>query len=234
MGTALNRGVHPVGAKAWGWQSPGGEEIWTRGMHGDEFRSIAVGLLSSLYNAVFRPTRDTDAAEDLVQDTYTYAFAHSDDLRSLAVAKAWLMRILYHRFISLRRREHPELKVLEGGLEERPASEAALSLERATIARLSRPAISAALDKLPDEMRGVLLMCVVEGMSYQEIAEIMDCPLGTVRSRIARARGQLMHLLAAEAVALGIGRGRNPWPGAASPSKRSAPTSTANSARSRN
>jgi RNA polymerase sigma-70 factor (ECF subfamily) len=120
------------------------------------------------------------------------------------------MRILYHRFISLRRRGGHELKVLEGGLDERPASEAALSLERATIARLSRAAISAALDKLPDEMRSALVMCVVDGMSYQEIAEIMECPVGTVRSRIARARGQLMHTLATEAAALGIGRGRKP------------------------
>ncbi|MGH8011363.1 MAG: RNA polymerase sigma factor, partial [Candidatus Binataceae bacterium] len=210
MGTALNRGVHQVGAKSCGRPRPGGEEIWTRGMHSDEFRSIAVGLLSSLYNAAFRLTRDADAAEDLVQDTYTSALAHPDDLRSLAAAKAWLMRILYHRFISLRRRERSELKVLEGGLEERPASEVALSLERATIARLSRPAIRAALDKLPDEMRGALLMCVVEGMSYQEIAKIMDCPVGTVRSRIARARGQMTHMLAAEAAVLGIGRGCNP------------------------
>jgi len=179
-------------------------------MHSDEFTAIAVGLLSSLYNAAFRLTRNRDQAEDLVQDTYAYAFAHGDELRSVAAAKSWLMRILYHRFISLHRRRGPELKVLEGGLDERPASEAALSLERATVARLSRPAISAALDRLPDEMRSALLMCVVDGMSYQEIAEIMGCPVGTVRSRIARARGQLMHALAAEAAALGIGRGRNP------------------------
>jgi RNA polymerase sigma-70 factor (ECF subfamily) len=58
-------------------------------------------------------------------------------------------------------------------------------------------------------MRSALVMCVVDGMSYQEIAEIMECPIGKVRSRIARARGQLMHALATEAAALGIGKGRN-------------------------
>jgi RNA polymerase sigma-70 factor (ECF subfamily) len=67
-------------------------------MHRDEFIAIAVGLLSSLYNAAFRLTRDEDEAEDLVQDTYSYAFAHADELRSIAAAKPWLMRILYHRF----------------------------------------------------------------------------------------------------------------------------------------
>jgi RNA polymerase sigma-70 factor (ECF subfamily) len=91
----------------------------TGGMHSDEFISMAVGLLSSLYDAAFRLTRDGDDAEDLVQDTYAYAFAHADELRSIGAAKPWLMRILYHRFISLRRRGGPELKVLEGGLDER-------------------------------------------------------------------------------------------------------------------
>lgn len=179
-------------------------------MRNDEFTAIAVGLVSLLYNAAFRLTRDGHDAEDLVQDTYTYAFAHANELRSPAAVKIWLLRILYHRFISLRRTLHarPELKVLEGGLEESAAAEAAIHFEHATIARLSRPAIIAALEKLPEEMRTALLMCIVEGLPYQEIAEIMDCPVGTVRSRIARARGYLMRALAAEAVALGIGRER--------------------------
>jgi RNA polymerase sigma-70 factor, ECF subfamily len=177
-------------------------------MHSDDFTAIAVGLLSSLYNAAIRLARDAHDAQDLVQDTYAYAFAHADELRSVAAARTWLMRILYHRFISLRRQVRPELTLLEGGLGEPSAFEAAMSLERATIARLSRPALSAAVNKLPEEMRTALWMCIVDGMSYQEIAEIMDCPVGTVRSRIARARAQLMHALAAEAAALGIGRER--------------------------
>ncbi len=177
-------------------------------MHNDEFTAIAVGLVSSLYNAAFRLTHDEHDAEDLVQDMYAYAFEHAHELRSPAAAKTWLLRILYHRFISLRRHARPDLKVLEGGLEEPAAVEAAMRLERATIARLSRPAIIAAVDKLPEEMRTAVVMCIVEGLSYQEIAEIMDCPVGTVRSRIARARQQLMRALASEAAALGIGKER--------------------------
>jgi RNA polymerase sigma-70 factor (ECF subfamily) len=178
-------------------------------MHHDGFTAIAVGLVSSLYNAAFRLTRDERDAEDLVQDTYAYAFEHANELRSAAAAKTWLLRILYHRFISLRRtsRARPELKVLEGGLEESSvAVEAALRLERATIGRLSRPAITKALERLPEQLRTAVVMCDVEGFSYQEIAEIMACPVGTVRSRIARAREHLMRALAAEAAALGIGR----------------------------
>src|SRR6266849_3534605 len=167
-------------------------------MHHDEFAAIAVGLMSSLYNAAFRLSRDEHDAEDLVQDTYAYAFEHANELRSPAAAKTWLLRILYHRFISLRRtsRARPELKVLEG------------RLERATLGRLSRPAITKAIERLPEELRTAVVMCDVEGFSYQEIAEIMDCPVGTVRSRIARAREHLIRALAAEAAALGIGRVR--------------------------
>ncbi|MGH7781570.1 MAG: sigma-70 family RNA polymerase sigma factor [Candidatus Binataceae bacterium] len=180
-------------------------------MRNDEFTAIAIGLVSSLYNAAFRLTRAEHDAEDLVQDTYAYAFEHANELRSPAAAKTWLLRILYHRFISLRRtsRARPELTVLEGGLEETaPAVEAAMRLERAAIARLSRPAIMTAVDKLSEEMRTAVVMCIVEGLSYQEIAEIMGCPVGTIRSRIARARGHLMRALTSEAAALGIGRER--------------------------
>jgi RNA polymerase sigma-70 factor, ECF subfamily len=175
-------------------------------MRSDQFKAIAIGLLSALYNAAVRLTRESHDAEDLVQDTYAYAFAHAAELRSSAAAKAWLMRILYHRFISERRRRSLSLRVIEGGSEAAIADHAVPALEPATIGRLARPAINAALDRLPDEMRTALLMCVVEGMSYQEIAEVMDCPVGTVRSRIARARARLMSALAAEAAALGIGK----------------------------
>ncbi|MGH7781223.1 MAG: RNA polymerase sigma factor [Candidatus Binataceae bacterium] len=173
-------------------------------MQSDQFKAIARGLLSSLYNAAFRLTRNPHDAEDLVQDTYAYAFAHAEELRSSASAKAWLIRILYHRFISARRRSRISLKVVDGCSDDSVAPDPVPSFERAMIARLARPAISAALDKLPDEMRVTLLLCVVEGMSYEEIAQVMDCPVGTVRSRIARARVRLMSALAGEAAALGI------------------------------
>ncbi len=178
-------------------------------MRKDEFNAIALGLLSTVYNSALRLTGDEHDAEDLVQDTYTYAFEHAHELRSLAACKTWMFRIMYHRFISMRRaaRSRPELKVLEGGLEESMAAvEAALRSERAMTARLSRSAISKAIERLPAELRTAVVMCDVEGFQYQEIAKIMDCPVGTVRSRIARAREHLVRTPAAEATALGIGK----------------------------
>ncbi len=180
-------------------------------MRGDEFSTIALGTLSALYNAAVRLTGNDHDAEDLVQETYLHAFEHADQLKSLAACKAWLFRIMRNRFISLHRasRARPELVLVEGELEKLPAAdEAALQLERAAIARMSRSAIQKALTRLPEEMRTAVTMCDIEGFSYQDISEIVGCPVGTVRSRIARAREQLVRALAAEAGALGIAKER--------------------------
>ncbi len=180
--------------------------------HREEFTAVALGSLSALYNAAHRMTGNEHDAEDLVQETYVEAFRHADQLRSLARARAWLFRILRNRFVSAarRRRARPELAVIDGGLEaaeEAAAAQHPPQLERGVIGRLARPAILQALSRLPEEMRTALLLCDLEGFTYDEIAEITDCPLGTVRSRIARARAQLARQLAAHAAALGIGRG---------------------------
>jgi DNA-directed RNA polymerase specialized sigma24 family protein len=90
----LNREVHQDSCKTWSQPRAGGKEIGTCGLHNDEFTSIAAGLPSSLYNAAVRLTRDGDEAAALLQDTYTYAFAHAGELRSVAAAKAWLTRFI--------------------------------------------------------------------------------------------------------------------------------------------
>jgi len=166
--------------------------------------------LAALYNAALRLTGNDHDAEDLVQETYLHALQHADELRSLAACRVWLFRIMRNRFVSERRaaRSRPELVVIEKNIEEsRAAADIALQADRAAIARMSRAAIVKALAHLPDDMRTAVMMCDVEGFSYQEIAEIVGCPVGTVRSRIARAREALMHSLAAQARALGITKG---------------------------
>jgi RNA polymerase sigma-70 factor (ECF subfamily) len=174
-----------------------------------EFAAVALGFLSTIYNAAYRLTGNQDDAEDLVQETYAEAFRHSGQLRDFGHCKAWLFRILRNCFISneRKRRARPELVMVEGGVEAAEAQAAQESLpwlERATIARFARPAIVHALERLPDELRTGLLLCDVEGFTYEEIAAIMGCPIGTVRSRIARARARLVKQLATHAVALGV------------------------------
>ncbi len=154
-------------------------------------------------------TRNEADAEDLVQDTYAAAFRHAGQLRDVAHLKAWLFRILRNRFLSRdrARRARPELVVVEGGAD--PTDMVAVAddlahVERGMIARLARPAIVEALGRLPEELRMALLLCDVDGFTYEEIAEIMQCPVGTVRSRIARARARLAKQLAPHAAAMGI------------------------------
>lgn len=179
---------------------------------GSDFAAVALGFLSSLYNTACRMTRNEADAEDLVQDTYVAAFRHAGQLRNVAHAKAWLFRILRNRFLSRdrERRARPELVVLESGADPTDSPAVANDLahvERSLIARLARPAIVEALGRLPEELRTALLLCDVDGFTYEEIAQIMQCPMGTVRSRIARARAKLAKQLAPHAAAMGITKG---------------------------
>lgn len=176
-----------------------------------DFTPVALGFLSTVYNAARRMTRNEHDAEDLTQDTYDAAFRQAAQLRDLAHCKAWLFSILRRRWISGERkhRARPDLVVLDGGIEaaEALASQGDLpALERVMIARMARPAITEALERLPEELRTALVLCDIEGFTYEEIATIMACPLGTVRSRIARARERLARQLAPQAAALGIGK----------------------------
>jgi RNA polymerase sigma-70 factor (ECF subfamily) len=175
----------------------------------DEFAQAALGFLQVLYNAAYRMTGNEQDAEDLTQDVYAQAFAHADQLRNIAHCKAWLFRILRTSLLSAVRKRgaRPELVVLEGGVEAAEATtapEAVQQLERSLLARLARPAITRALAGIPEDLRTAVLLCDLEGFTYEEIAEIMECPVGTVRSRIARARARLAKQLAAQAAALGI------------------------------
>jgi RNA polymerase sigma-70 factor (ECF subfamily) len=178
----------------------------------DEFAAAALGFLQVLYNAAYRMTGNEQDAEDLTQDVYTEAFTHADQLRNVARCKPWLFRILRTCLLSRERKRgaRPELVVVEGGVEAAEATaapEAVRHLERSLLARLARPAITRALAGIPEELRTAVLLCDLEGFTYEEIAEIMECPVGTVRSRIARARARLAKQLASQAAALGIGKG---------------------------
>jgi RNA polymerase sigma-70 factor, ECF subfamily len=177
-----------------------------------EFAAVALGFLSAIYNAAYRMTGNEPDAEDLAQETYVDAFRHAAQLRDLADCRAWLFRILRNRFISSerKRRARPELVMIEGGVDSVDANAAEDTvmppLERAVMARLTRPAIAHALERLPDELRTVLLLCDLEGFTYEEIAQIRGCPIGTVRSRIARARARLVKQLATQAATLGVSK----------------------------
>jgi RNA polymerase sigma-70 factor (ECF subfamily) len=143
--------------------------------------------------------RDPADAEDLVQETYVRAFAAADQLEAGANLKAWLFRILRNLFLSkLRRAGHDPT---EGGLDtvapdaRAPAPVSPDDAELEAMRRLVADEIAAALRALQPDYRTVVLLDL-EGFSELEMASILDCPRGTVKSRLARARAALRERLA--------------------------------------
>ena len=161
-----------------------------------DFCALAVSHMAQLYNAARRMTADPQEAEDLVQDTYQRAFQAYRQLKGPAQCRAWLYQIMRNLFIDAYRRKQamPELVLIEGGREEEEDSFSTVSAsaEEEALRHLSAEEIRRVLATLPEEMHTELVLCDIEGFTYQEIAEIVGCPLGTVRSRIARARRALL------------------------------------------
>lgn len=133
-------------------------------------------------------TRDASNADDLVQSTLERALSRWDSRRDDTALRAWLFAIAYRRFLDGKRRARCYARALElfgvGAPAEQP------SVEREAIAQSTVQA----LQRLPDEQRHLLLWVAVEGLSYREVATLLDVPIGTVMSRLSRARAALHRL----------------------------------------
>lgn len=143
-------------------------------------------------------------AEDLAQETFLRAFASFPRFEAGTNVRAWLFRILRNAYVDLLRRRGREPEA-EGEEHSEEANRLAAAEFRARAARERAAAdLEAALARLPVELRTVILLADGEGMPYAEIAQVMECPMGTVRSRLHRARRLVrQHLLA-------IWRGQDP------------------------
>lgn len=146
-----------------------------------------VGQLAAMRRYARALTRDEAAAEDLVHDALVRAYENRGSFRPEAELRPWLLAILHNTFLGAWRRRKAELIRLEraAALAETtshgPAAEAAVRLGQ----------IRAAFDALPDEQRAALYLVTIEGLSYQEAAETLGVPLGTLMSRLGRARAAL-------------------------------------------
>ncbi len=153
------------------------------------FEELAMPLFDSLYNFARWIAHDSDDAEDLVQETYLKALRSFASFQPGTNFRAWMFRILRNTFLSSRtkfeRRMTEALDSEEDGPE--PAVETETP-ETILINRCNSQLVQRAIDDLPVHYRETLLLCEVEEMSYQEIAEILSIPIGTVMSRLARAR----------------------------------------------
>jgi len=149
-------------------------------------------LFDQLYNFAHWLTRNRDEAEDLVQETYVKALKGFSSFQLGTNFRAWMYRILRNTFLTSRTGLKATMTVpldLEG-------DEPEIALERETpetilIERLNSQMVHSAIDELPVHFREILLLCEVEEMSYQEIAETLSIPIGTVMSRLSRARKML-------------------------------------------
>ena len=166
------------------------------------FEELAMPLFGQLYNFAHWLTQDRDEAEDLVQETFAKALRGFSSFQVGTNFRAWMFRILRNTFLTSRTGLKATATVpLE--TEEGPPE---LAIENETpetilMDRLSGELLQNAMDELPVHFREVLLLCEVEEMSYQEIAETLTIPMGTVMSRLSRARKLLRESL----------RLRTPW-----------------------
>lgn len=158
-----------------------------------DFRQEALAHLDALYGFALRLTRRPQDADDLVQETYLRAFRFAHRFEPGTHLRAWLFQILRNTFLTFYRRAAHERAVLdpnpaEGADEAGDAEAPAVSV--ATALDLER-----ALADTPEEFRSVLLLADLEGLALAEIGEVMGIPLGTVKSRLFRARRLLRRRL---------------------------------------
>src|SRR4051794_14092187 len=184
----------------------------------DDFEREALPHLSALYAAALRMTRNEKDAEDLVQDTLLRAYRFFDTFEAGTNCKAWLFRILTNVFCNRyreREREHEvmtEAESSDANLEQflRGAAQAGdgRDAEGALLGRMVSADVEKALAAVPPDFRMAVILADLEDFSYKEIAEIMDCPAGTVMSRLYRGRKILQGLLHSYAVEQGIISGK--------------------------
>jgi RNA polymerase sigma-70 factor (ECF subfamily) len=166
-----------------------------------EFEKEAVPHMDILYNYALRMTSNRDDAADLVQETFMKAFRFWDKYEKGTNIRAWLFRIMKNSYINKYRKETKEPDTVDyDDIQNFYNSIKAESadpndLQRKIFGGLLEDDIAKALEALPEEFRTVVILCDIEGLSYEEIAEFVDCPIGTVRSRLHRGRRILRGML---------------------------------------
>jgi RNA polymerase sigma-70 factor (ECF subfamily) len=180
----------------------------------DLFEEQAMPFIDQLYAAAMRMTRNPSDAQDLVQETFVKAFAAFAQFEQGTNLKAWLYRILTNTFINAYRKKQrepyqgtiDELEDWQMGGAESTTAMSGRSAEAEAIDHLPDSAVKDALQSIPEDFRLAVYFADVEGFSYQEIAEIMKTPIGTVMSRLHRGRRLLRDLLAGYAQERGLGQ----------------------------
>lgn len=158
-----------------------------------EFEEIALVHLNELYRGALRLTRDRQQAEDLVQDAMVRAFRSFDQFRVGTNCRAWLFKIMRNVFLNQVRREREtphedeffEQRALDHAFGARSVD---ATPEEEFLQTVVHGDVDRALRDLPERFREVVVLCDIEGFTYRETAEALECPIGTVMSRLSRGR----------------------------------------------
>jgi len=167
----------------------------------DVFTNETLPHRNALYNYALKISGNSDDAQDLVQETYYKAYRHFDKFQTGTNSKAWMFMILKNSFINDYRKSKREpykldyeqiLNFYENVKSDRSQTN---NLDTEYFNNLFDDELTEAIDQLPTKMREVFLLCDLDGNSYEETAELVGCPIGTVRSRLHRARHLLQEIL---------------------------------------
>lgn len=173
------------------------------------FNKEFLPYLDSMYNFAYKLTLDEDDAKDLVQDTYLKAYRFINSFEQGTNAKAWLFKILKNSFINdFRKKTRQPAKVDYQEIENVYNSDdvdedITVDLRSETVQDLIGDEVTNAINSLAVDFRTVIILCDLEGFTYEEMAKILDIPIGTVRSRLHRARSILKQKLSDYAQKMG-------------------------------
>jgi RNA polymerase sigma-70 factor, ECF subfamily len=166
-----------------------------------DFEAEAMPHMNLLHNYAYKMTGNQLDADDLLQETYLRAFRFFDKFERGTNCKAWLFRIMKNLFINKYRKNQKEPgKVDYGEIENffdsiKSDKIDSTDLQEKVFANLLDDDLTNALNSLQDDFKTVVILCDIEGLSYEEIAEFVQCPIGTVRSRLHRGRKILQQKL---------------------------------------
>jgi RNA polymerase sigma-70 factor, ECF subfamily len=175
-----------------------------------EFEAEAFPHKDILYNFALRTTGNADDAKDLLQETFMKAFRFWDKYEKGTNIRAWLFRIMKNSYINRYRKVTREPGMVDYDDVEnfydsvRDNSTDSNDLQKRLYSNMLSDEVTSALQSLPEDFRTVLILCDIEQLTYEEISDFLNCPIGTVRSRLHRGRKMLEEKLRDYALELGF------------------------------
>jgi RNA polymerase sigma-70 factor (ECF subfamily) len=163
------------------------------------FEHLVLRYQRQIFSLIYQMTRNVDVVEDLGQDVFVAAFRAIKDFQAKSSFFTWLYRIAINHCknyaASSNRAKEFEQRYQQEYSDDDDSEYQARNPERSLLAKEFVEQMEAAIGMLPEEQRTVLVLCEFEGLSYQDIADVLECPVGTVRSRLSRARTTLQDLM---------------------------------------